>query len=205
MPRLPPSVQRNRDSPSAAVDLLSLLDIDDREDEADEISSFTLLNTPSTVRSLGPALSTRCATAAAAARGDFTLPLSATPVHTGGDSVSRSRGVGGAGGVGGRISPSPKQGSPAVGLSPVSPRVTSKRAEAKQLYVFINEAKIKTLCFVKIGTSDRFCLAAKVLPYSHCGIIAHGKGSNGNKKFTSTAQTYYVPGGAVSGATRPQK
>ena len=54
---LPPSGLCSRsNSPSATADLLSLLDIDDREDN-DEISSFTLLAAPSTVSSLGPAMS----------------------------------------------------------------------------------------------------------------------------------------------------
>ncbi len=54
-------------SPSATTDLLSLLDVNNREDEdacpKDVILAFTLLNALSTVSSLGPGLSTPVTTA----------------------------------------------------------------------------------------------------------------------------------------------
>ncbi len=77
-----------------------MLDIDDDED-GDTLSSFTLIPAASTVSSLGPSVRTRraaVAAAAAASSGASGLPLSATPVRTGGGRDFRSRGGGGCGG-----------------------------------------------------------------------------------------------------------
>ncbi len=84
MSSLPPSGRRGRDSPAAAAELLSLLDVDDREDDIEAASAFTLIVAPSTVSSLGHTLSsrTRRATSAAAAQGASNLPVSSTPVRT---------------------------------------------------------------------------------------------------------------------------
>ena len=47
----------------------------------------------------------------------------------------------------------------------------------------------------KLGSSKRFCLASKKPGYSHCGVAAHGRTS----KFLPKLDTFYVPGGIVSG------
>ena len=206
---LPPSgrSRARSDSPSLAADLISMLDIDDDED-GDTLSSFTLIPAASTVSSLGPSVQTRraaVAAAAAASSGASGLPLSATPVRTGGGRDFRSRGGGVAGGVGMWVSPmssrttSPRKASPASKISPSSPVFPTKKAGDSQFCVFIDTDGLSSLCFGRVGTSNRFCLAAKNFPYSHCGIPAHGKGSNGSKKFTPTARTYYAPGGISSG------
>lgn len=205
---LPPSGRsRGRsDSPSLAADLLSMLDVDDGED-GDTLSAFTLIPAPSTVSSLGPSVQTRraaLAAATAASSGASVFPLSATPVRLGGSRASRSRGGGSAGGVGTRISPmsskvrSPRTASPADKINPSSPLFQSKKAGDAQFCVFIDTDSLESLCLGRVGTSNRFCLAARNFPYSHCGIPAHGKGSNGRKKFIPTARTYYAPGGVAT-------
>jgi len=74
-----------------------------------------------------------------------------------------------------------------------------KKAEVPQFCVFIDEEKLETLCFGRVGSYNRFCLAPRPrdFPYSHCGVTGHGKGSNGRKKFTPMVNTYYVPGGGA--------
>ena len=100
---LPPSgrSRARSDSPSLAADLISMLDIDDDED-GDTLSSFTLIPAASTVSSLGPSVQTRraaVAAAAAASSGASGLPLSATPVRTGGGGIFVLAGEGLQGGL----------------------------------------------------------------------------------------------------------
>jgi len=77
-----------------------------------------------------------------------------------------------------------------------------KKAEVPQFCVFIEEEKLETLCFGRVGSSNRYCLAPRDFPYSHCGVTAHGKGSNAKKKYTPMVNSYYVHGG-VAGGGRP--
>ena len=81
---LPPSGQLGRDSPAAAAELLSLLNVNNREDNIEAASAFTLIAAPSTVSSLGQTLSsqTRRTAVVAAAQGASNLPVSSTPVRT---------------------------------------------------------------------------------------------------------------------------
>ena len=57
------------------------------------------------------------------------------------------------------------------------------------------KAESKALCFGKVGSSKRFCLAPKEPGYMHCGVAAHGRTS----KFLPKLDAFYVPGGIVSG------
>jgi hypothetical protein len=74
---------------AAAADLLHLLDVDDHGD-ANKLSSFTLLHTPSTVSLLPLISASRCMTrqrtaaASTAMQGASILPLPSTPLRTGG-------------------------------------------------------------------------------------------------------------------------
>ena len=82
-------------------------------------------------------------------------------------------------------------------MSTTTPCYIPKNDDADQVCVFINEAAgLNFLCLEKVGRSQRFCLAHKDPPFSHCGVVAHAK------KFWPETRTYYVPGGIVSG-TRP--
>ena len=82
-------------------------------------------------------------------------------------------------------------------MSTTTPRYIPKNDDADQVCVFINKAaNLNFLCLGKVGRSQRFCLAHKDPPFSHCGVVAHAK------KFWPETRTYYVPGGIVSG-TRP--
>ena len=190
----PPSCRRGHDFLAAAAELLSLLDIDDREDDIEATSAFTLIAAPSTVSSLGQTLSsrTRRTTSAVAAQGASNLPVPSTPVCTEGGNLLR-------GGCG-RKSPGlpSKTSTPTGGNSPVSPML-GKKVEVPQFCIFIDEEKLETLCFGRVGSSNRFCLAPRPRDflYSHCRVTAHGKGSNGRKKFTPMVNTYYVPGGGA--------
>jgi len=51
------------------------------------------------------------------------------------------------------------------------------------------------LCFGKVVSSKRFCLAPKDPGYSHCGVAAHCRTS----KFLPKHDAFYVPGGIASG------
>ena len=53
------------------------------------------------------------------------------------------------------------------------------------------------LCFGLIGTGERFCVAKKVHPYTHCGLPAHAKGSQKKNKAKVIANAFYVPGGTI--------
>ncbi len=79
-------------------------------------------------------------------------------------------------------------------MSTTTPRYIPKNDDADQVCVFINKAaNLNFLCLGKVGKSQRFCLAQKDPPFSHCGVVAHAK------KFWPETRTYYVPGGIVSG------
>ena len=53
------------------------------------------------------------------------------------------------------------------------------------------------LCFGLIGSGERFCLAKKVGPYTHCDLPAHAKGICKKNKAKVVADAYYVPGGTI--------
>ncbi len=82
-------------------------------------------------------------------------------------------------------------------MSMTTPHYIPKNDDADQVCIFINEAAdLNFLCLGKVGKSQRFSLAHKDPPFSHCGVVAHAK------KFWPETRTYYVPGGILSG-TRP--
>jgi hypothetical protein len=63
--------------------------------------------------------------------------------------------------------------------------------------VYIDEAAMANLCFGLIGSGERFCLAKKLGPYTHCGLPAHAKGIRKKNKAKVVADAYYVPGGTI--------
>ncbi len=82
-------------------------------------------------------------------------------------------------------------------MSTTTPRYIPKNDDADQVCVFINEAAdLNFLSLGKVEKTQRFCLAQKDPPVSHCGVVAHVK------KFWPETRTYYVPGGKGSG-TQP--
>jgi hypothetical protein len=163
----------------------------------DAILAFTLLIAPSMVSSLSPSLSTRGATshaAVAAARGASSVPLLSTPIHARGGGLCLCQGRGLVGG--GWMSPPTKTGSKGGRTSPSSPSFIPKNADIAQLYVFIDKSKVD---LGRVSASKWFCLADKDFPYSHCKVPAHGKSSNGTKKFTPKVGAYYVLAGIIMG------
>jgi hypothetical protein len=141
---------------AAAVDLLHLLDVDDRGD-ANKLLSFTLLHAPSTV-SLLPLLSAsrymtrqRTAAASTATQGASILPSSSTPLHTGGGNSFFLQGgdVEGVEGVG--SSPSTRANTRGGRVSPSGS--TLKGTGVAQQCIFINDTNVKTLCLGRIGSS----------------------------------------------------
>ncbi len=85
-------------------------------------------------------------------------------------------------------------------MSTTTPRYIPKNDDADQVCVFINEAAdLNFLCLGNVGKSQRFCLAQKDPPFSHCGVVAHAK------KFWPETRTYYVPGGIVLVHIQQQK
>ncbi len=79
-------------------------------------------------------------------------------------------------------------------MSTTTPCYIPKNDDADQVCVFINEAAdLNFLCLGKVGKSQRFCLAQKDPPFSHCSVVAHVK------KLWPETRTYYVSGGIVSG------
>ena len=196
--RLSPATPRSLPL-SAEARLLRLLDLDDRHD-TDSEDEFSLLNAPSMSGSISRS-TTRGMTAprsAVLSEGTSPVPVSATPVRTGG----RNRGEGGVGGVGGggerpSTRASAKSARPVIpAKADSSPKMyTPKNADRPQGCIFISRAESKVLCFGKVGSSKRFCLATKDLGYSHCGVAAHGRTS----KFLPKLDAFYVPGGIASG------
>ena len=63
--------------------------------------------------------------------------------------------------------------------------------------MYIDEAAMANLCFGLIGSGERFCLAKKLGPYTHCGLPAHAKGIRKKNKAKVVADAYYVPGGTI--------
>jgi hypothetical protein len=119
-----------------------------------------------------------------------------------GGEESRGGGVGGVGGIGGGgVRPATR--TSAKGSRLVIPAIedssakinTPKNADKPQECIFIAKAERNALCLGKVGSSKCFCLAAKELGYSHCGVAAHGRTS----KFSPKLEAFYVPGGIVSG------
>lgn len=97
----------------------------------------------------------------------------------------------------GFVGVSPSSGATSRGQmnSPIVP--AAKGTGKPQHCVFIDDAAMANLCFGLIGTGERFCLAKKVPPYTHCGLPAHAKGSRKKNKAKVVANTYYVPGGTI--------
>ena len=181
--------------------LLRLLDLDDcaATDSEDE---FSLLNAPSGCGSIGRSTTrSMMDRSAVPSVGTSPVPVSATPVCTGG----RNRGEGGVGGLGGvgggGVCPATRTSTKeARSVIPViadssSKTYTPKNADKPQGCIFIAKAECKALRLGKVGSSKRFCLATKELGYSHCGVAAHGRTS----KFSPKLEAFYVPGGIVYG------
>ncbi len=83
-------------------------------------------------------------------------------------------------------------------MSTTIPRCIPKNDDADQVCIFINEAaNLNFLCLGKVGRSQRFCLAHKDSPFSHCGVVAHAK------KFWPETRTYYVRRWGIVSGTRP--
>jgi hypothetical protein len=54
-------------------------------------------------------------------------------------------------------------------------------------------------CFGVIDSSERFCVAPKLLHHTHCGIPAHAKRIRKRNKAKVKSGAYYAPGGSVHG------
>jgi hypothetical protein len=121
---------------SAEERLLRLLDLDDRHD-TDSENEFSLLNAPSVSGSISRS-TTRGMTARSAvlSEGTSPVPVSATPVRTGGRNCGEG-GVGGIGGVGGG-GERPATRASAKGARPV---ITAKADSSPKIYTLKNADK----------------------------------------------------------------
>jgi hypothetical protein len=137
---------------AAAADLITLLNVNNRED-ANKLTLLTHLHATSTVSSLSslPASRIMPRQQGVVIQGASLFPLLFTPVHTVGGSsfVQQGRGIKGVGGV--KVSFSTKTSSRGGSMSPAS--FLPKTTGSAQRCIFIDESKLKSLCFGRIGTS----------------------------------------------------